>query len=256
MFNNQMKSMAFVSTVAAITREPLLTWSAKVPKTHPMDYFVPNFGVDREIKVTQQNLKESEDQLKKKWVVTAEQLKPKKDDSYTVPNFGVDADIKQTQRHLAGAEAALGHTWNFVAKKDRPKPHPVDYPVPNFGVDRDIITSTKNLADTEKALKHTWVVPKKKPEPLDLTKLARPDFGIDSDIDQTNWNRHDAEDYHGIYDWNPEPFLNVQLKEQREPLLTWKPKVAKTHPMDYPVPNFGNDVDMDQTHRHLAQSEK
>ena len=41
--------MAFVGTVAAITREPLLTWSPKVPKTHPMNYAVPNFGVDREI---------------------------------------------------------------------------------------------------------------------------------------------------------------------------------------------------------------
>jgi len=249
------KSMAFVSTVAAITREPLLTWSAKVPKTHPMDYYVPNFGNDRDIEVTQQNLKESEDQLKKKWVVTAEQLKKPKDDSYTVPDFGVDADIKQTQRHLAGAESELGHSWNVVPKKDRPKPHPINYAVPNFGVDRDILDSRKNLADTERLLNHTWTPPTKKLEPLDLTKLARPDFGVDRDIAQTQRHMRSAEGSHRNANWNPEPFLNVQLQEHREPLLTWEPKVAKTHPMNYPVPNFGNDVDMDQTHRHLAESE-
>jgi hypothetical protein len=188
--------------------------------------------------------------------VTAEQLKKPKDDSYTVPDFGVDADIKTSQRNLAGAEAEVGHTWNVVPKKNRPKPHPVDYYVPNFGVDRDIADSHKNLADTEKALNHTWnVVPEKerpKPHPVDYYV---PNFGIDRDIAQTQRHQRSAEAQHGNANWNPEPFLNLQLREQREPLLTWEPKVAKTHPMNYPVPNFGNDADMDNTHRHLAESE-
>ena len=29
------------------------------------------------------------------------------------------------------------------------------------------------------------------------------------------------------------------LMVEREPLLTWKEKVPKGHPVDYPVPNFG-----------------
>jgi len=37
---------------AEINREPLLTWAPTAPKTHPMDYFVPNFGVDHEIAAT------------------------------------------------------------------------------------------------------------------------------------------------------------------------------------------------------------
>ena len=91
------KSMAFVSTVAAITREPLLTWKATQAHGHPVDYYVPNFGVDREIQVNNANLNEAEQQVGHKWVVTAEQLKKTATEDYRVPNFGVDHDVKLTQ---------------------------------------------------------------------------------------------------------------------------------------------------------------
>jgi hypothetical protein len=63
MFNKSIKSLAFVGTAAAITREPLLTWKAAVPVTHPQNYYVPNFGVDENIRVNNQNLKDSEKQV-------------------------------------------------------------------------------------------------------------------------------------------------------------------------------------------------
>jgi len=34
---------------------------------------------------------------------------------------------------------------------------------------------------------------------------------------------------------------------QREPLLTWAPTNAKSHPVDYDVPSFGADPDMAAT---------
>jgi len=32
-----------------VTREPLLTWKPKDPKSHKVDYFVPNFGLDASV---------------------------------------------------------------------------------------------------------------------------------------------------------------------------------------------------------------
>lgn len=37
-------------------REPLLSWAPKTPAEHgPVDYFVPDFGVDHEIAATHKN---------------------------------------------------------------------------------------------------------------------------------------------------------------------------------------------------------
>ena len=75
--------------------------SFKKPKGHPVDYKVPNFGVDTDIIVAQDNIKQSETNLSHKWIPpTKAQIKAgeyKKD--YPVPNFGVDSDIKTTLRN-------------------------------------------------------------------------------------------------------------------------------------------------------------
>lgn len=87
-----------------------------------------------------------------------------------------------------------------------------------------------------------------------------PNFGLDSDVVQTQKHIQQSEAKHGNAKWNPEPFMNkmlqvntdessdsddddenVQLSMTREPLLTWKPKDPKSHPVDYFVPNFGTD---------------
>jgi hypothetical protein len=41
-------------------RKHKLSASFKAPKGHPVDYFVPNFGLDHEILTSQSNLDESE----------------------------------------------------------------------------------------------------------------------------------------------------------------------------------------------------
>jgi hypothetical protein len=66
MFSNYSLTFALVGTASAITRDPLLAWKASNKKTktpYEMDYFVPNFGVDRDIKTTNTNLADSEKRL-------------------------------------------------------------------------------------------------------------------------------------------------------------------------------------------------
>ena len=60
------------------------------PDKHPVDYFVPNFGVDSEIQSDASNLKATEKKLGP-WELT-KTPKPHPVD-YKVPNFGVDNDI-------------------------------------------------------------------------------------------------------------------------------------------------------------------
>ena len=45
---------------------------------------------------------------------------------------------------------------------------------------------------------------------------------------------------------------NVQLRETREPLLTWEPTEPATHPVDYVVPDFGQDGDVKDTLSHIG----
>ena len=126
-------------TEADTIRDPLLTWEAKGAKTHPMDYFVPNFGIDGGIQSTFDSLAVAEKITGHKWVYVDPKDRPKPDPTdYPVPNFGMDADIKMTQEQIESAEKKLNHKWNFVPLKDRPKPHPVDYFVPSFGADPEI----------------------------------------------------------------------------------------------------------------------
>ena len=43
-----------------VEREPLLTWEPSPPKTHPINYFVPNFGADSDINASKKNLADAE----------------------------------------------------------------------------------------------------------------------------------------------------------------------------------------------------
>ena len=49
---NTLVYMALVGSISALqlNREPLLTWSATPPATHPINYPVPDFGLDHDIK--------------------------------------------------------------------------------------------------------------------------------------------------------------------------------------------------------------
>ena len=56
---NKFAVIVLISNASAISldREPLLTWKPTDPASHPVDYFVPNFGVDHDIIATQNHEK-------------------------------------------------------------------------------------------------------------------------------------------------------------------------------------------------------
>ena len=100
-----------------------------------VNYFVPDFGVDEDIKATQNNAKKAEKSLNH--TMHASFKKPKEDPKdYFVPNFGVDGDISDSLANTEAAENSLGHVMQASFKK--PKAPPLNYFVPNFGVDGDI----------------------------------------------------------------------------------------------------------------------
>ena len=148
-----------------------------MPKPHPVDYPVANFGVDADIATTQANQAYSEGKLKKaNWnpqpflndnlQVNTEESSDDSSDSddenvqlsmerepllawkpkdpkfpklnYFVPNFGNDSNVQTTLDNAKLAEKITGHTWTYIDPKDRPKPEKKDYFVPNFGVDSDV----------------------------------------------------------------------------------------------------------------------
>ena len=215
--------------------------SFKKPKSHPVDYFVPNFGQDENVKLSLANIKQSENDLKHKW-----QFVPKKDRAaphpvdYFVPNFGQDKDVKDSLAHTSQSETNLKHKWNPVPKKDQPKGHPVDYYVPNFGVDHDIKVAQANIAVQEK--KHgTW-------------KPVQDDNGV--------WIVPGAAD-NASYTYRSLVQTEADLKTESDPICSSAgcagPKATKgaaTHPMNYFVPNFGRDHLINQTDASLDWAEK
>ena len=80
-------------------------------KDHPMDYDVPDFGLDHEIRYTQNNIANTEKSMKHKLNFMNDPVPPKDQDrpiNYKVPDFGVDEDVKNTQYNIGNAENSLG----------------------------------------------------------------------------------------------------------------------------------------------------
>jgi len=80
-----------------------------------MNYFVPNFGRDREINTSFNSLDWAEDNSGHKWKLDWNKINEKKaEKDYFVPNFGVDEDVKMTQAHIAEQEKTQKHVWKPV----------------------------------------------------------------------------------------------------------------------------------------------
>lgn len=78
-----------------------------------MDYFVPNFGVDHDVKSTWGSITQAEGRYKRKWKAVLKKDVPKGHPTdYFVPNFGVDADIKASLKNLADAQKKYGR-WDL-----------------------------------------------------------------------------------------------------------------------------------------------
>ena len=146
-----------VSAIKSKYRPPAGTnpWhhAASVPTWEKPDwnvnYHVPSYGADRDMKLTMENLKLAEQEVGHK--LKSSFKKPKSHPmNYKVPNFGVDGDVLETQKSLKVAEKENGHKLKASFKKPW---HPSSYPVPNFGVDSDIVDTQNHIKMAEKKFK-------------------------------------------------------------------------------------------------------
>jgi len=83
---------------------------------YPKDYFVPNFGPDRDIVGTQKHMQDTEAKIHHHWDpvanwAAAKAAKYPKD--YGVPNFGLDKEMSTSLKNLKSQEAIHG-TWNVL----------------------------------------------------------------------------------------------------------------------------------------------
>merc|ERR1712195_80192 len=63
---------------------------------HPVDYVVPDYGADPEIKATADHIHEAEHELEHTYAVKDFKVPAGPPSNYVVPNFGVDQDILST----------------------------------------------------------------------------------------------------------------------------------------------------------------
>jgi len=109
------------------------------PQDHKIDYFVPNFGMDSDIKASLKNTDQAETDLEHKMTTTDEYWEPKKlpwGKDYSLHHFGEDDEIKTSKKNLAEAEEKLDHV--MVASFEEPDGPKRNYFVPHFGEDNEV----------------------------------------------------------------------------------------------------------------------
>lgn len=234
-----------------MNREPLLAW-APTPKAAPfnMGYKVPHFGTDHDVVNSADDIAWAERQLGHKW--TPKDDPPPPDRDYFVPHFGADAEVKDVDQAIAAGEKMHNHHWTITEEKKDPPPDR-DYFVPHFGEDKDITATQNSLALAEKQY-GKWVFPD--PSASDSAPPSVPNFGVDHDIADSLRHLSEQEARHGQWNLAKDDYYQVQLDAEvdREPLLTWAPTAPQTHPMNYFVPNFGEDHDITNSKAHEAEA--
>jgi hypothetical protein len=261
----------------------LADFKADKNPVNPRDYFVPDFGVDRDIKWTEGSISGAEASLKHVWT-------PVKSGDFWDKMPASDANssyvFSETSPEFSAATKTDGSTA-FVAVSKGPKPpstsniqldaesdpicssagceqykqpegppkHPMDYFVPNFGVDHHIKESESSEKWASKEIGHTWVwVKEEKKDPVEY-KIEP----LDVDMKASLSNLRMEENIHG--NWNLAPESLIQL--QSDPICSSagctqykQPEGPPDHPMDYFVPDFGVDHDIKASFNGLEVAEK
>lgn len=122
----------------------LTPWYKTTPKIQPdefpVNYPVPDFGMEENIIETKKSIALEEKKLKHTmktdWFKTF--VPPPR--NYFVPDFGVDSDIKATQKSIKGAEKYTGSKLHADFDKNT-RDYPINYSVPSFGADPEIVAS-------------------------------------------------------------------------------------------------------------------
>merc|ERR1719213_639769 len=159
-----------------------MTASFAAPPSHPMDYTVPDFGLDKDMLDTASNLANAEKDLGHNWNLLQLNSEVESDPicssagctqyahkktplgyplDYAVPDHGRDPDVVGTKNSLSIAEAMHAHKLEMGTPQSKAKYHNVAKDVPynfNPALDEHIIHSQENLANTESSLGHKWVI--------------------------------------------------------------------------------------------------
>lgn len=214
-----------------------------------MNYAVPHFGTDHDMNNSEESIALAEKQLGHKWTIKDAPGDP--DRNYFVPHFGTDQDKLDVDQSIAAAEAQHNHKWVLTDDKKDPPPDR-NYFVPHFGEDKEISESHKSLALAEQKY-GKWDYPDA-PGAGDPAPPSVPNFGVDHDIVDSLNHMHQQEAKHGNWNLAPDDWFHAQLDAdiKREPLLTWTPTSKKSHPMNYFVPNFGEDHEITHSKTHEA----
>jgi len=193
-----------------------------------MDYFVPNFGRDRDVTNTWNSLEVAQDMLKHDWSFDPESVKKGADP--VLYNFApeLDDDMKHTNKHMAAAEKNLG-TWDYEALQIESDPichsagctqykhpkakeeptHPMDYFVPHFGKDRDVTGTWKSIETAQEMLDHNLTIGEEKVEKAADPVMYNYAPELDDDMKHTNLHMAAAEKSLGTWDYEA-----LQLEEQ------------------------------------------
>jgi hypothetical protein len=174
-------------------REPLLTWKQRVPKSHPVDYFVPNFGPDQDnVLTTNNSLRIAEGLVGRSWNYTppTKEQKAGHPMNYFVPNFGIDEDIKITQNNIKSEEKRLKHEWKPVQDDNGVWIVPEAASNKSYTYRSAAQTTEPNLGQQEQksdpicssAEPECWKSKDKAGHPVDYFV---PNFGLDHDIKTT-----------------------------------------------------------------------
>ena len=158
------------------------------PPQHPMDYFVPNFGMDRDIIATETNEKVASALVGHAWAFKTPESWEKwrnraKDVDYNFdPALETDMVSSLDNMHNATQQYGPNYKWEMGADQpaesliqlqsdpicssagctqykqpEGPKLHPMDYFVPNFGMDKhDVMWTAENEKIASALVGHAW----------------------------------------------------------------------------------------------------
>jgi len=125
---------------------------------YPVDYFIPNWGQDEDVKSALAFAQQAEDDQGVTWVPKKAEKPPAR--NYFVPNFGVDHEIAENAASLAGSEEALKHKLK-IPKSERAKDlgvPPVHTGADANKLDSDVVTTLKNEKAASESLGQKWTI--------------------------------------------------------------------------------------------------
>lgn len=118
--NNNYTYKSFVQLDSELESDPICSsagcdYKSEKPKAlgYPINYFVPNFGRDRDVKQTDASLAWAEKNRGHQW----NYKKPGKkeaDPDFRIPDFGLDQDVVWTQENIDLVSKDLKHEWKPV----------------------------------------------------------------------------------------------------------------------------------------------